>query len=312
MSEFPALRESLVRAAAHRRRRRLTFRAAVPALALATAAVVLVLAPTGESPRREEREVATPAPARTPLEEAFGVFRRPRTRADEVPANIGGGNIPGPDWDNSRLLAKHGDDRFYAVPSTDGLCLILLRDGKNVSSMCGPVETMATEGAAPGSVARGRIAFLFPDGTRDVSVTTRDGESWGAPRLTDNAILLRGELAVLSFTGASGRRYIQGSLRRPLTPPARCPAKLGALPADPDDEAVRAALRVVQFFYPEAREAEAKAARPSGTPCGAAITRRTVEVRLTLTPAHGSASLAQGRLLVGMVDGRMQVYYLLH
>src|SRR3954468_21426672 len=78
MTEFPALRASLVRAAARRRRRRrrLTIRAAVPSFALAAAAVALFALPGGQ--RDREREVATPVP-KNALEESFGVFRPPAT-----------------------------------------------------------------------------------------------------------------------------------------------------------------------------------------------------------------------------------------
>jgi hypothetical protein len=54
--------------------------------------------------------------------------------------------------------------------------------------------------------------------------------------------------------------------------------------------------------------------RASGTPCAAAVTHRTLEVdlRLNRQGARKSASLAQGRLLVGVVGGDLQVYYLMH
>src|SRR4051812_28352695 len=111
--EFPALRESLVRAAARRRRRRLTVRFAVPAFAVATAGVFLLL-PGG--PTEPEREVATPAPQRSVLEQSFAVFRRPHDDGDRLPQ---GASVPGAvQLGDARRLAHNGPDSFFAVPSS--------------------------------------------------------------------------------------------------------------------------------------------------------------------------------------------------
>jgi hypothetical protein len=56
--------------------------------------------------------------------------------------------------------------------------------------------------------------------------------------------------------------------------------------------------------------------RPPGTPCSAEISQRSLDVSLHLVPRNPkqrkSASLSEGRLLVGMQGGAMRVFYLLH
>ena len=200
MSEFPALRESLVRAAARRRRRRLTIRAAVPAFALAVAAVVLFLVPGGAPDR--EREVATPARADAAgagVPRASGGRGRPPTRCPRRRPTLAGA-----DWDGSRLLAKDGDDALYAVPTTEGMCLILRSGAGRPRPGCGPVAAMAREDAAPGTFRDGLTGYLFPDGTHDLTVTTGNGESWGGMGPTPNGVLVR-DPAGIAYTAPPGR-----------------------------------------------------------------------------------------------------------
>ena len=91
----------------------------------------------------------------------------------------------------------------------------------------------------------------------------------------------------------------------PLPPDARAKGDRAALIAV--DRCTRAS-DVATVVYASPREPGRRARR--------AITARTIEVTLRLVPRdpkqRKSASLSQGRLLVGMQDGALRVFYLLH
>ena len=82
--------------------------------------------------------------------------------------------------------------------------------------------------------------------------------------------------------------------------------------------AARAALIAVDRTYLGAASATVTrvGGPPNGTPCTAAVSQRTLQVDLELVPsdpnARKSASMTQGRLLVGMVRGHLEVYYVMH
>jgi len=313
MTEFPALRDALVRAGLRRRRRRRRLLVGVPAFA-ACASAVVVLALPGPAPDRER--VADPP--RGPLEAAFGAFRRERTPADELPA----GMVPPGRADRaaSRLVARDGDVRIYAVPTVlrgkASLCLMRI-DG---SARCSAVADAVREGTPIGGMSAKYFEILLRDGTRDIRATLADGKRL-APAMQGGALLVRttSRLAVLSWTGASGERHVLRTAFAPktTTPPTSCPAALDPLPRAENAQAERAALLIVDRLYPHAASAAVTgSARPLGTPCPDAVTERSMEVRLSLVPhdraARRSARLSQGRVLVGNIDGRMTVFYLLH
>jgi hypothetical protein len=303
MTEFPALRDALVRAGRRRRRRRLTLGAAVPAFAAAAAAVTLFALPA----RTPDPEQAAPAP-RDRFEQ---IFRRPRVAADALPAELGVTGVE--DRARSRLISRRGKVAFYAVPTvvrgSDWLCLIAVDPGRGNEAACGQLAKMLSEEIAPGVVFKGWFGFLFRDGTRDVRLTFADGRRLPAPIHSNLASGIGdGPIEITSWTGPSGRRHIVSTVNAALFQrPASCPRALDPLPPDAEAAARRAALLAVDHTYAEVVEADVTAVKRGGGPCGRAISDRTIEVGVHLTQ-RGSASLSQGRLLVGMVDGDMQVY----
>jgi hypothetical protein len=315
MTEFPALRSALVAAAARRRRRRLMTGAAVPAFAVA-AGVAAVISFPAASP---EREQAAPAPLGA-LEQAYAVFRRPQTREDALPSAR---QIEGTvDRARSRLVARDGRVRLYAVPSEiDGvvsLC-VLLTGGSVTTAGCGPVARAIRGDQAPVLSLGRRLAALLPDGSRDFWVINDDGTR-RTYAVHDNAVLApatRGLIVGAAWTSAGDTRFVifPGLVPEAKRPPSTCPGRLDPLPADAAALARRAALRAVDEAYPQAREARVARTRKTaadGTPCPAAVSSRSMEVWLDLVPRDRKrANLPQGRLLAGMVGGRMTVYYLL-
>jgi hypothetical protein len=317
MTEFPALHEALVTAGLRRRRRRRTVGAAVPALALAAAAIAL-FALAGNSPPERERVAQPP---RDELDAAFAVFRRPQTAADRLP--VRDPSVGTVDEARTRLVARGGHARVFAYPATTPkgerrLCLTLVLGG-TWSNGCTRLASAVRETAPLGVSATGTWAQIFPDGTRDVVVTLADGIRVPA-KLQDNAILVTRpqDVEKASWTAGSGTRHIIEigfPAARPVLPET-CPAALAPLPKDATADAERVALIAVDRLYPGVAEASVTGtAHPLGTPCPG-LASRTLEVRLKLVPRgrkqRKSASLTQGRLLVGKVDGHLQVYYLLH
>ena len=217
-------------------------------------------------------------------------------------------------------MARDGDLRVFAVPSVlrgeRFLCLVR----SDSSAICGTVASAVRAGTPIGGQSAEGLEFLLRDGSRDVRVTLAGGTRL-APALQGNGLLLRTKslFSVLSWTSASGERHVvrNGLVPEPATPPRSCPARLDPLPEAENAPAERAALVAVDRLYPHAVSAAVNgSARPLGTPCADAVSERTVEVRLRLTPrdpaARRSASLSQGRVLVGNLDGRMTVFYVLH
>ena len=161
--------------------------------------------------------------------------------------------------------------------------------------------------------------LILADGLHDVRVTLSDGRV-SAPRLHDNAVIAEfPDVANASWTSPDGARHIQiFQLLAPgtLPPVEGCPS-LGPLPADAEAQARAVALRSVATLYQGVIEASAvSAGRPPGTPCRASAAARSIAVGLSLVQAdpaaRKSASLSQGRLLLGMVNGRMAVWSVQH
>jgi hypothetical protein len=312
MTEFPALRDALVGAATRRRRRRRLATASVPLLAACAAAVTFVSLP---GPGRE-REEATPKP-RTALEQLYGVFRRPQRPDDVMPAGPRNQNAMDPK--QTRLVARDGSIRFYAGPTRDGreLCTITA-SGAGYGGGCGPISALRDDVAQGGWMGT-VYALLFQDGVRDVRLLRQDGRR-EAPRVPENGLLARSPIGYtgVSWTSSSDRRYVN-RIKPPEhspRPPSTCPASLDPLPPKAADRARDVALLAVDELYPGVRESTVTdVQREPGTPCGREITARTLEVSLHLVPTdpklRKSASLSQGRLLVGMQNGALRVFYLL-
>jgi hypothetical protein len=306
MTEFPALREALVAAAARRRRRRLLTGAAMPAFAVCAAVVAEISLP-GSAPEREQ--VARP-PA-DPLEQAFAVFRRAQRPSDVLPSTRGGRQEI--DRARTRLLGQGGPTRFYAVPTTiDGipaLCLAAVRREVGAAWACKPVSEAVTEGT-PLMMWSGRATgVLLPDSSTDLRFIFASGVGSVTARNNFSISTNPQESAIgASWTGASGKRYILHTARqpKPVRPPDSCPRRLDPLPDDALERANRAALIAVDRYFPKASRAVVAGAAEGPrdiVPCSPAIADRSVVVGLRLTPA------AEGRLLLGMINGRMRVYY---
>lgn len=309
MSEFPALRDSLVRAASRRRRRRRIASAAAPVLAVGVAAVAFVsVSPAPDDERTVE-------PARDAYERAYEVLRRPRTVEDVLPRSprAGASLVPkGALEGRSRLVGRDGDARIYAVPArAEGepwICMLRYPGGVG----CAPVSK-------PVLVRSGTTyTFLVPDGVRDLHLSTRTGRY--APRGQRNLAVIeaKGPPAAVVWTDATGTRHVDRRARtetRPLS--AGCPP-LEPKPRDALDRAMRAALLAVESTYPEATSARATSAADATagfTGCGAEADSRSVVVGLRLTPRDAGRRHAdgppEGLLVLGSVDGEMVVYRVL-
>ena len=297
MTEFPGLRDALVRAAARRRRRRRAAAATVPVLAVGAVAVTL-LALSREPPERER--VAEPGAT---LEQAFAVFRRPQRPSDRPPSTA---MVPG---EVDRERTRELDEGLYAVPTEThagpSLCLVLFA-GRGTPTACAPVERAVDEATPLILAADGLTAVLVRDGTRDVRFFTEQSQGFGP--VVDNAIT-HSSPAVrpgVSWTGASGTRYVHrpDALRGAKPWPLSCPRTVESLPPAALDRARREALIAVDQLYPRAVRATVEDTGPAGdTPCGEL---ETVAVTLRLTAADRSW---RGQVLVGSQAGRMRVVY---
>jgi hypothetical protein len=313
MTEFPALRDALVGAATKRRRRRRVAGAALPLVAACAVAVTLVSLP---GPGKEREGVAPET--QSPLEQRYGVFRRPQRPQDVMPARPR--DHYAMDAARTRLVAHDGSTRVFAGPTRDGrsLCTITVSGGGYLGG-CGPISALRDD-VAQGGWMGSTEALLFEDGVRDVRLLLQNGRR-EAPRVVDNGLLARSPIGYtgVSWTSASGTRYVN-RIKPPARgagPPSTCPSALAPLPPDAMKQARRVALLAVDQLYPGAASARVTEVQTEpGTPCAQALTIRMLEVTLKLVPAdprqRKSASLSQGRLLVGMQDGALRVVYLLH
>jgi hypothetical protein len=351
MSEIPALRDALVAAAARRahRHRRLAIRATAWTAATAAAAAVLALAITQHAPDRER--AATPARPTSPLARAFPVFARPARPEDEPPAwpaeiraagaaggdgatpgegARGDGAAPGEGAGGDgaaagegaggdgatgaisrRIVDRDGVQAWVIAGGTGAgakLCTVLAFDG-TTSGGCGTVGVAARRGTG---IWLGTTALqVAPAGSGDVRVRFGDGHD-AAPRVIDGAALVRGtrQITAVGFTAPDGTRFVHryGS-GTAIDLDRRC-ARLGALPNDAIDAASRAALLAVDDVYPAVTEATIGGVKPlAGDLCPNTL---VVELRLTQPDSRTGDSLAQGRLLLGLIDGRMTVWRLQH
>jgi hypothetical protein len=317
MSEFPALRDALVGAATRRRRRRRLTGAAAPVLALAAA--VAFLAVPQSSPERELLPVVTtPSPVPlSPLEQAFGIFRRPQAPEDVVPGSkvIGGE----PDAAKSRLIATLGPERVFAVPTVlrgeQSLCVVRVRRAGGGSG-CSPLKDVLRDDFASGVWGGSIYTLLLRDGAHDVVLALEDGTRL-EPSIRENAVIVQTKSHVgrTSWTSASETRYIQDNIFDPGTRPlpTSCPGKLAPLPSGPIAKARRAALLAVEEFYPGIESATVTRAQEFfGSPCGKRVSGRSIAVTLALVPRSPAArkdpKRTKATLLLATHDGALRVY----
>jgi hypothetical protein len=139
------------------------------------------------------------------------------------------------------------------------------------------------------------------------------------PALHNGVALVRYPRAVVAtgWTDAAGTRHIVRIDRRRDGPsiPEGCP-RLDPLPPDAEAQARRAALMASDYLYPDLVQADVTDVTRIGRGlCTPSVTERSLLVSLRIVPSAPSprnASLTQGRLLVGMVDGRMKVWMVQH
>jgi hypothetical protein len=123
---------------------------------------------------------------------------------------------------------------------------------------------------------------------------------------------------VASWTSASGVRHISRNEWAPKAGGffAQCPKALDPFSQGQLEPAMQVALLAAEDLYPGAvAVVPTHASGPlSEGPCGPAIARSSYAVDLKLTPRthKRSDSLSQGRVLVGSVNGHLQVYYVMH
>ncbi len=173
---------------------------------------------------------------------------------------------------------------------------------------CGPVADAVAEATPPRITIENLSGVFLPDGSTDLRFIFKGGVGSVSPRNNLSlAMNPQGPAAGISWTGASGRRYIRytGDAPAVATPRLRCPKRLEPLPADALAKAGRVALIDVDQLFPGATGAKVNAAaRTTDTSCSSAITERSIGVSLQLFPR----SLGVRRVLLGMQDGFMRVF----
>jgi len=283
-------------------------------------------------PAERERPAATPTPTAELLERHFAAFRRAATPADALPDSIARRLRRDLDHLDPRLVLRSGTRVWLVSGTNNGRVVESLRGRTELCTFtvamggCDPLAD-AVRGDRPEGVweppRRGRpgtLLLVLGDGARDIRVTLTDGTVI-SPELHDNAVLLGlPRMATsTSWTTAAGARHVY-RYQDPDPNESRdaqgCPA-LDPLPADADAQARTAALEAVDRLYPGVQEATVTAVEPAGPGlCTRAVTDRSLQVSLHLVPRdpaeRGSASLSQGRLLLGVIDGRMAVWSVQH
>ena len=151
--------------------------------------------------------------------------------------------------------------------------------------------------------------MLLPDDSTDLRFIFKGGVGSVSPRNNLSlAMNPQGPAAGISWTGASGRRYIRytGDAPAVATPRLRCPKRLEPLPADALAKAGRVALIDVDQLFPGGDGGQGQRCRANDghVVLLSAITERSIGVSLQLFPR----SLGVRRVLLGMQDGFMRVF----
>ena len=234
-----------------------------------------------------------------------------RPPRDELPRGI---LFEGADRAHARLLGELDRTKFYAFPKT-------LR-GKE--SLC--VYAVRSAGAGGGCSSRLRLgsgvesgdtyALLLPDGTRDLRVHLRSDGRRTAP--ADPR-----QRGVRQRRGAVRGRLVDGRLRAPPDQPERVrpprqpfreplpgeprPAAAGRAPPGGTSRADRG-----RRALPERRLGAGRRRRPrAGHAVRAGGDRSARCWSRSRSPRRDARRRADGRLLVGMRDGALRVFYLL-
>jgi hypothetical protein len=340
VTEFPELQHALVDAAgryhAPRRRALRLVRAAVPVAAATAAIAVGVVLVAGDDPGGEQAvpPVATVEPTDA-LSRTFELYRRPATADDKLP--LTGERLeqfrrPDPtasarlDTERVRLLSADGDRRLYVIAATiqerPGACLVVFSGELQENGACSPIGPRGDmsllylplyDPSAPAGV----IAAIAADGVEEMELRFSDGSS-ERRRFDGNVVYARLDRwpSGLAWTDPGGRTHTATLTpeEAPWNASRSCPT-LDPLPEDAEARAREAALAEAPRLYRGMTEATVEDVRPAAANaagCGPNTADRALEVWLRLAPAGRSASLSQGRVLVGAVGGRMMVWHVLH
>jgi hypothetical protein len=320
--QFPELHDALVDAAHRRRsprRARRLVRAAVP-VAAAAAAIAAVAWVAGAP---DDEQAVQPAATPDALESTLAVFRRPATSADALPPGVvTTSQSPRLDPERVRLVFERGGRRGYVVAATiDGrpnTCLYVFHGEQEEGASCGDVTPRG-----PGSVMYSvsapplAVAAVAADGVDELELRFPDG-SLQRHRFADNGLYVQLEAApvTVSWIDPDGRMQ-QSEFPAILGEPrgASACAALDPLPPDAEARAREAALAAAPSLYPGTRDPrveDVRAAPADAGGCGEQTRDRALVVWLRLDAGIESASLSQGRLLVGQVGGQMLVIQQLH
>jgi hypothetical protein len=152
---------------------------------VAAVLVAVVLYPRGESadvevPAASPTASATLSPDAAPrtVEDAYGVFRRPATAADETDVALSG--FKGAE---TRRIAQTSAGNVYLAHKGWGMCLIMKASPGHagVDSSCGRaadyLDGIILIGAYSIDPGPSTIAFAFPDGVRQVTLTLENGDT---------------------------------------------------------------------------------------------------------------------------------------
>jgi hypothetical protein len=166
------------------------------------------------------------------------------------------------------------------------------------------------------------FAAAVVDGIDEVNLTFVDGSIQRVP-VRDNMAYapLEREPVDMRWSDPGGKPRsapVQGGLT--MQPPGVSGAIAGChpldpLPADAQQRARDVALHAVPRLYPDVHDPRVVDVRPAGADaggCGPQTASRALLVSLEFQPDGKGASRAQGRLVLGSVNGRMAILQQLH
>jgi hypothetical protein len=268
VTDFPQLQQLLIEAADRRigrRRPRRALRATLALAVVALAVLVITHLPANVPDREVPATTPTPTPTavrRDAVERAFGILRRPARPQDDA------GKLPKGWRETSRRIASTGNAEVFLIHAGNNLCL-WTGSGRGGGGGCGARGTYLAGHKAIGSFSDedgpSLIAFAFPDGVHEVTLTLANGEQATYP-VKDNGFArdVPARPARLDWIAPDGEAKSQQFLRAP---------------------AVRA-----EDFYPALKRAPTPQDALDGRP-GAWLVARSGNARAWLVPRLGAVCL---------------------
>ncbi|HEX7609969.1 MAG TPA: hypothetical protein VF380_04770 [Solirubrobacteraceae bacterium] len=153
---------------------------------------------------------------------SFGVFARPTAGSEDVRLVgevVGGENAAALDPASVRLAQSSSGVEVFVAGDSESVCLVARVPGKALDGGCGPEAAAAAPATPeigsmaypPGEVSHpgGRLAVtaLFPDGTKDATVTSSGGVTEPLSIVNNTVAFIAGEDAALGWTGPDGHAY---------------------------------------------------------------------------------------------------------